>query len=417
MRNVKREDVKAVEVSKRSGLKRCYVVEGLASGGANMLMTGVFFYTAYRFGWGPRENLLLAATQGAVYVVGALLASTLAGWLGRRRALVGLHLAMALAALGGSLAATPAMTVVALIVYTFLIAGSWPALESLVSSGADAHELSRRIGVYNLVWSGAGALTVAASGSIIQYWEAGVFLLPLGAHLIAGVLMLMNRDVEGVPVAAAETQVEPEPELLRVRRMALWLSRIALPSTFVVIFSLMAIMPSLPVVEALETTHKTLVGSVWLGARWIAFLLLGSTVWWHTRPRVLVMAAGVMFAAFLGITVRPSIWLGEMHGVPIDLMSMIAWQGALGLAMGLIYSASLYFGMVLSDGSTEHGGYHEALIGLGSVLGPGAGVIAQMIRPGDMNFGIAAVAGVIGMSVIAAGIAGAMVGRKDRISG
>ena len=34
-------------------------------------------------------------------------------------------------------------------------------------------------------------------------------------------------------------------------------------------------------------------------------------------------------------------------------------------------------GMVLSDGSTEHGGYHEALIGLGSVLGPGMVLVVE----------------------------------------
>jgi uncharacterized membrane protein YeaQ/YmgE (transglycosylase-associated protein family) len=84
---------------------------------------------------------------------------------------------------------------------------------------------------------------------------------------------------------------------------------------------------------------------------------------------------------------------------------MVAWQIVLGVVMGMIYSGSLYFGMVLSDGSTEHGGYHEALIGVGSVLGPGAGALAQWLRPGDMQFGVLAVAGVVGASVLAAAIA------------
>jgi len=88
-----------------------------------------------------------------------------------------------------------------------------------------------------------------------------------------------------------------------------------------------------------------------------------------------------------------------------SLTTIVAWQLVLGVVMGTIYSASLYFGMVLSDGSTEHGGYHEALIGLGSVLGPGAGALAQWLRPGDLRFGIYAVAGVMGASILAAGIA------------
>ena len=59
--------------------------------------------------------------------------------------------------------------------------------------------------------------------------------------------------------------------------------------------------------------------------------------------------------------------------------------------MGMIYSASLYFGMVLSDGSTEHGGYHEALIGLGSILGPGTAALTQLVWRGDIRAGVAAV--------------------------
>jgi hypothetical protein len=84
---------------------------------------------------------------------------------------------------------------------------------------------------------------------------------------------------------------------------------------------------------------------------------------------------------------------------------MVGWQIALGAVMGMIYSASLYFGMVLSDGSTEHGGYHEALIGLGSILGPGTAALTQLIWRGDLRAGVAAVCCLIGLSVLAAAVA------------
>jgi hypothetical protein len=57
--------------------------------------------------------------------------------------------------------------------------------------------------------------------------------------------------------------------------------------------------------------------------------------------------------------------------------------------------------MVLSSGSTEHGGYHEALIGLGMLLGPGSGVIAQLIAPASPSAGIAAIALLLFLSVLA----------------
>ena len=45
-------------------------------------------------------------------------------------------------------------------------------------------------------------------------------------------------------------------------------------------------------------------------------------------------------------------------------------------------------GMVLSEGSTEHGGYHEALIGLGSILGPGTAALTQWKWPNDLRAGV-----------------------------
>src|SRR5207244_13539167 len=115
-------------------------------------------------------------------------------------------------------------------------------------------------------------------------------------------------------------------------------------------------------------------------------------------PRVLLRCAGVMRVAFWGVTIPPT---AASPGVA--LTAMIAWQAVLGGVMGIIYAGSLYFGMVLSKGSTEHGGYHEALIGVGSVLGPGIGALAAAAYPGDAWPGILAVSVVITVSVIAVG--------------
>ena len=206
-------------------------------------------------------------------------------------------------------------------------------------------------------------------------------------------------------VASNTAHVSPahiEPELLRLRTTALWLSRVALPATYVLIYGLMALMPSLPVLKPLDTARQTLVGSTWMATRLLTFIVLGAGSWWHTRPRLLIAAAWLMLLAFLGTVVRPSDLLGHGNEI-IDLVSMIASEVLLGIAIGLIYAASLYFGMVLSQGSTEHGGYHEALIGLGSVLGPGSGAIAQWLFPGNVRAGIVAVGSVVAASVLAVG--------------
>jgi MFS family permease len=125
--------------------------------------------------------------------------------------------------------------------------------------------------------------------------------------------------------------------------------------------------------------------------------------WWHTRPRVLLYAAVAMLIAFFGVTLQPVQLLGGAAAVTgWDQILMIAFQIPLGLTMGMIYAGSLYFGMVLSEGSTEHGGYHEALIGLGQVCGPAAALTAEHFWPGDIRAAVFAVAVVLVVCLVAA---------------
>jgi hypothetical protein len=142
-----------------------------------------------------------------------------------------------------------------------------------------------------------------------------------------------------------------------------------------------------------------------MAARWFVFAALLASTWWHTRPRILLLSAAVMLVAFLGVTIQASALPGFSNvGQAVDLASMVGWQIVLGAVMGIIYAGSLYFGMVLSEGSTEHGGYHEALIGLGSVVGPSSAALTQWRWPGQTTAGVAAVACVVAITVAAAGV-------------
>jgi hypothetical protein len=58
--------------------------------------------------------------------------------------------------------------------------------------------------------------------------------------------------------------------------------------------------------------------------------------------------------------------------------------------------------MVLSDGSTAQNAYHEALIGLGCVLGPGSGALAQAFFPANTHASVTAVGTILWLSVLAA---------------
>jgi hypothetical protein len=387
-----------------AGMLGLYGVESLASIAGTVLIVGIPFFTKEVYGWTILHNFLLTAAQGVVYAIGALAAEPLTRRWGRRNSLVLLYLLLGIIAGSAAFArSVPWATAALLLSYAMVIAASWPMLESLFSQSADPRELSRSLGRYNLVWAATGAGALAVLGTLIEHWPAGVFLVPAASHLICALLMLWQREPSDADSPAANAHQAPEPELLRQRRVALWLSRIAMPATYVAIYGLSAMLPSLPLVQRLPVTVATLVGSAWLASRFAAFWWLGATVWWHTRPGVLLWAAMVMLAGFWG-TVAPGAW-PQWLGTAGALILMVAAQLVLGAAIGMIYAASLYFGMVLSEGSTEHGGYHEALIGLGQVLGPGAGAAAAWVWPGSVAAGIAAVSALIVASVVAAGIA------------
>jgi MFS family permease len=381
-----------------------YAIEAMATIGGTLMSVGIFFYMHETFHWEMPQNFMLAAAQGLVYIPGALLAGPVTRRFGPTRTLSGVYTILALLTgsaclIGASGRAGSALGVAAaLLAYTFVIGISWPILEGLVASGGVPAGIARRVSIYNVIWPAGGAAAIAVEGTILKYWTAGLFLIPGILHVCSIVIVLLRRKTSqnSPTVLEAVPHAQPEPELLRKRQLALWLSRTALPATYTVIYGLMPLMPSLPAMRHLPTTLQTVVASVWLVTRWLAFLVLAMGSWWHTRPRALLWAAIIMLIAFFGMTLRPT------HGASpaIDLTSMIAWQAVLGLALGMIYSGSLYFGMVLSDGSTDHGGYHEALIGLGWILGPTAGAAAQAIHPDSVWLGIAAVGAVIGASVL-----------------
>jgi MFS family permease len=405
-----------------AGLWRAYACESLASIGSSLLQVGIFLYTTHYFGWTMRQNFLLACGQGAVYVAGSLSTARVAAWCGgRRRALIVIYAVLTALSLLAALAAkSPPLLVAAVLAYILFSAGNWPAVESLVTAGADAHAMSRRVGAYNLVWSATNFVTFATSGTIIEHWQAGMFVVPAVVHAISMGLMIGYRGDGGAAAGggsgggaadaegADHAHVEPEPALLARRTLAMWLARISLPATYVVSISMMAMMPSLPVMRQLDPAWATLVSSTWMLARFFSFVVLGATVWWHTRPQLLLASAVLMLVAFIGVTTRPTdLVAAGAAAMPyhVDLGSMIAWQLLLGCAMGVIYAGSLYFGMVLSDGSTEHGGYHEALIGLGSILGPGTAALTQWRWPDNVRAGVIAVSSIIGLSVAASVVA------------
>src|SRR5258705_12540474 len=95
-----------------------YLVEAVTALATPMLIVSIYFYTEKIFGWSMRRNLLLAAAEGAVYIVGSLLANPVSQKFGRRRSVLALFILVGILAATGALWPEPAVVTSLLIIYT-----------------------------------------------------------------------------------------------------------------------------------------------------------------------------------------------------------------------------------------------------------------------------------------------------------
>ena len=74
-----------------------------------------------------------------------------------------------------------------------------------------------------------------------------------------------------------------------------------------------------------------------------------------------------------------------------NLAVLIVAQIFFGGAIGLIYYSSLFYSMDASDTKSEHGGIHEAAIGVGNCVGPAVGAASLQFLPQYAHNGAIAV--------------------------
>jgi hypothetical protein len=119
--------------------------------------------------------------------------------------------------------------------------------------------------------------------------------------------------------------------------------------------------------------------SIWLFARTGAFFFLRLWPKWHYRFRFLAGSYIAMIISFEAMLRTRDIWM------------LVASQAVFGLAIGLLYYSSLFYSMDVGDTKGEHGGIHEAFIGIGNATGPGMAAAGLAFFPNSPGSGAAAV--------------------------
>jgi MFS family permease len=404
-----------------------FIIEGLNSFSTVQYLYYFYFFAANAFHFSTKANLAAAALNGGLTAIGSFFGGKIAQRYGYHRALkLGFFIMMASLAIGTQLASAVAhLTVMSTMVLGMSL--TWPTLEALVSEGEPKGRLERMVGLYNVVWAATGALAYFTGGALLErFGLRSIFYVPASLQCIQLLLLFWVERAQGsgdslvrarhsAPENAPESITRPIERSARTRPSALraffagrerhpgpaeqktfvrmaWLAN---PFAYLAINSLVAITPTLAGRLSLSPAVAGFTCSTWCFARVASFLVLWFWPAWHYRFRWLALAYMSLIAGFIGILLSGS------------LLWLVSAQILFGGALGLIYYSSLFYSMDSSETKGEHGGIHEAAIGVGNFAGPAVGVLALQFFPGTPHSAALAVA-----ACLFAGFAGLLTIRR-----
>ena len=418
----------------------CFVLEWLNIYAVCYYFNFVFFQLRSEHGFGNKENLLFAALNGFLYIFGSWFGGKFAQARGNFASLsVGFSI-MAVAMACGLGAATPVAHTLVMVGWTLGICFTWPALEALAAESSSRTGLTRMVGIYNVVWASGAALAYFTGGTLLEWLgPRSLYWLPASVHVVQLVLVWW---LHGVAKAKSESP-HPLQEPLRPSRLCgerkeevnrrdaknaeskvegfnarirsgnslplgggegvesagevkkdssaytqalpadaglfLKLAWVANPFAYIAMNTIIPLIPDLAAKLGLSTAAAGCVASVWMFARLGAFAVLWWWPGWHYRFGWLAGAYVLMGASFAALLLVPS------------LAVIIVAQLIFGVSVGLIYYSSLFYSMDVGETKGEHGGFHEALIGMGLFGGPAVGAVTMHFLPGRSAAGIWAV--------------------------
>ena len=359
----------------------CYVIEGVNSLAAVIYFNYLYFFFRDQFGFDNKHNLALAAFIGLVYTLSSWQGGRFAARFGYLTALKTGFGIMAAGLLAGSQLHSVAGAIAAACVINAGICLTWPTLEALVTVEAVAADA---VGLYNVVWAAGNAVAYFLGGSLIEkLGYQSIFYIPLAllALQFALVCWLQKIPVKTTAVDPEAVPAPPDParpspaRAQSFQRMA-WLAN---PFAYLAINTLLAVIPGIAASFHLSPKMAGFTCSLWCFVRMGMFIVLWFWGGWHYRFRWLAGAYALLVMSFAGILTAP--------GLPVLILAQLFF----GAAIGLIYYSSLFYSMDASGASSEHGGIHEAAIGLGNCLGPAVGAASLQFLPQYATSGAVAV--------------------------
>ena len=286
----------------------------------------------------------------------------------------------------------------------------WPAYEAWLAEREGEDQLIHRVMLFNLFWS--IGITLGPAFSSYLYGDAN----PFRPFYLAGVLSLLtlvtiianNLQAFHIPETDASSEITTEPpEILypprSVRTIYLNIARCANFTSWFTLGVLRRLAPKLTKeMGMLPSTFGNLMLTLG-GVQTLAFAMLGTgySTRWHYRFAPMLIVQLLAALSFIGV------W---------RVQHTLLWAFAfavIGVSAAFTYFSSLYYGLDRHVDKGNKSGWHEAILGVGILLGPLLGGISADSRFGPQSPYLLCTAAIVVAIIVEIFI----VSKKHRFSG
>lgn len=366
-----------------------YIIESVTSCASTLITVCIFFWTREVLGFGNSANLALSAVLGITYVIAARYGGRLADKIGYGRVILLGLVGMAIISSVGWLGTTRWWPHLVIIIFTVCLAPIWPSLEAAILVAPSSQTMSRRLGVYNMVWSITCCVSYFLGGALFLLHPHAIFWVT-GFLLFVGIIWLLFRKANGhrngigtVEPPQSGTNISEEG-----KRRFVYMARLANMIAFFLASTLIALAPHL-----CDHLHISYTQAIWLActfyfSRIAAFAILNKWTLWHYRMPWII--AAMFLSTFCLVLVFYS----------TNILVIIGALVAFGLCLGLTYFASIFYSLDYGKMKGEQGGLHEAFIGVGTTIGPVIGSAAFVILRNSNLTELVIIAIALGISLL-----------------
>ncbi|MHB1462543.1 MAG: MFS transporter [Armatimonadota bacterium] len=273
----------------------------------------------------------------------------------------------------------------------------WPATESTLMRGENNAGVQRNVLKYNLGWAGGSATAFFFTSKLASYGgpnfaARGLFGVPALMCILALVLSVafMKKFLQ-IPDTQHPVETNDGYRLTaKDRKIFRRLGWIFNPMGYVILTICALLTPQFANKMHLNLETSSMFLSVFFLVRLSCFVLFGRWKGWCYHVPMLLSSYFGLAVALLIMMLAPNIYI-HMIG-----------QVILGFCLAMGYQASLFYSMAGSETKGEHGGGHEAVIGLGIGIGAFCVGCGSLFAQHELLWKVMA-PGIMGITVIICG--------------